>query len=98
MRTNATIEKISGQPGQFDVSIKANGSSAQARVGAIVQATGWKPYDPNKLGHLGYGSSADVITNVTMEEMLANGKVIRPSDGKDEFVTGEPPIAIDPAE
>ena len=51
-------------------------------MGAIVQATGWKPYDPNNLGHLGYGSSADVVTNVQMEEMLASGKVIRPSDGK----------------
>ena len=27
----------------------------QFRVGAIVQATGWKPYDASRLGHLGYG-------------------------------------------
>jgi quinone-modifying oxidoreductase subunit QmoB len=80
IHTGAEIEKIVGGPGQFDVTLKGNGSEP-FRVGSIVQATGWKPYDPNKLGHLGYGASADVITNVQMEEMLASGKIIRPSDG-----------------
>lgn len=79
---SATIDKISGQPGQFDVSLKANGSSEQLRVGSIIQATGWKPYEPSKLGHLGYGSCKNVITNIEMEQMLGSGKVIRPSDGK----------------
>jgi quinone-modifying oxidoreductase subunit QmoB len=82
VHTGATVESIDGQPGQFDVSIKANGASEKIRVGAIVQATGWKPYDASKLGHLGFGKSKDVITNVQMEEMLASGKVTRPSDGK----------------
>jgi len=76
-----TIEKISGQPGQFDVSIQTNGTTVEFRVGAIIQATGWKPYDASRLGHLGYGS-ANVITNVKMEELAASGKINRPSDGK----------------
>jgi len=76
-----TIEKISGQPGQFDVSIQANGTPTQLRVGAIVQATGWQPYDASRLGHLGYGCP-NVVTNVQMEELIASGKVNRPSDGK----------------
>jgi len=80
--TSASIEKISGQPGQFDVAIKSNGSGAQVRVGAIVQATGWKPYDASNLGHLGYGHCPNVITNVQMEEMAATGSIKRPSDGK----------------
>ncbi len=78
---DAKIEKISGQPGQFDVSIKGNGSAINFRVGAIVQATGWKPYDASKLSHLGYGSP-NVITNVQMEELVASGKINRPSDNK----------------
>jgi len=78
----ATIEKIAGQPGQFDVSLRANGTATQFRVGAIVQATGWKPYDASRLGHLGYGRSPNVVTNVQMEQMTASGKVLRPSDGK----------------
>jgi len=80
--TSATIEKISGAPGLFDVDIKANGNSAAERAGAIVQATGWEPYDANKLGHLGYGKFPNVITNVEMEEMAAAGKITT-KDGKD---------------
>jgi len=68
-------------PGQFDVTLRGNGSTP-FRVGSIVQATGWKPYDATKLGHLGFGASPDVITNVQMEEMLASGQITRPSDGK----------------
>ncbi len=81
IHTGASIDKILGGPGQFDVTLKGNGSEP-FRVGSIVQATGWKPYDANKLGHLGYGASPDVITNVQMEEMLAAGQLTRPSDGK----------------
>ncbi len=77
----ATIEKIAGQPGQFDVSIQTNGSATELRVGAVIQATGWKPYDASKLGHLG-SDLPDVITNVQMEELIASGKITRPSDGK----------------
>jgi len=80
--TSARIRRIDGQPGQFDVSLQQNGSTSEFRVGAIVQATGWKPYDASRLGHLGYGKSPDVVTNVEMEEMLASGSVKRPSDGK----------------
>jgi len=81
--TSATVEKISGAPGLYAVDIKSNGNSANERVGAVVQATGWVPYDANKLGHLGYGQFKDVVTNVEMEEMAAAGKITRPSDGSD---------------
>jgi quinone-modifying oxidoreductase subunit QmoB len=79
--TKAEVESIEGAPGMFDVTIRQNGSVVNQRVGAIIQATGWKPYDPTKLGHLGYGISPDVITNVAMEEMAKKGKIVRPSDG-----------------
>ena len=69
-----TIEDINGQPGQFDVSLRPTAPPTQFRVGAIVQATGWKPYDASRLGHLGYGRSPNVITNVQMEELLAAGQ------------------------
>jgi quinone-modifying oxidoreductase subunit QmoB len=78
---DSSIVSIDGAPGQFDVSLQKNGSTEEFRVGAVVQATGWKPYDASKLGHLGYGSP-NVITNVQMEEMTAAGKITRPSDGK----------------
>ncbi|MBW1793136.1 MAG: hydrogenase iron-sulfur subunit [Deltaproteobacteria bacterium] len=83
------------------------------RFGAVILATGWKPYEleaPEKpaepaeaaegeeakkegeegeevkealsLEHLGYGKLANVVTNVALEEMAAQGKILRPSDGK----------------
>jgi quinone-modifying oxidoreductase subunit QmoB len=80
--TSAVIEKIEGAPGMFDAFIRQDGEVRQERVGAIVLATGFEPYDANKLGHLGFGSSPDVITTTTMEELAAKGSLTRPSDGK----------------
>jgi len=58
------------------------------RVGAIILATGWRPYDANKLTILGYAAHQDVITNVEMERLAAvdgptGGKLRRPSDGRE---------------
>jgi quinone-modifying oxidoreductase subunit QmoB len=82
--TSASIKSIKGQPGQFQVSLENGSGASEVRAGAIIQATGWKPYDATKLGHLGYGASPDVITNVQMEELMlaGDGEIKRPSDGK----------------
>jgi len=79
--TGAKVEKISGGPCVFDVSIKQNGSTAEHHMGAVVLAAGWQPYDPTKLdSKLGYGTSPNVITNVQFEEMFVSAPVTRPSD------------------
>jgi quinone-modifying oxidoreductase subunit QmoA len=57
------------------------------KVNSIVVATGWNPYDANKLDILGYGKVKNVITNMMMERLAAPngptaGKIVRPSDGK----------------
>uniref|UniRef100_A0A7V5XGE3 CoB--CoM heterodisulfide reductase iron-sulfur subunit A family protein n=1 Tax=Thermodesulfobacterium geofontis TaxID=1295609 RepID=A0A7V5XGE3_9BACT len=54
-------------------------------VGAIIWATGWKPYDATKLDNLGYGKYVNVITNMQMERLASpwgptGGKILRPSD------------------
>jgi quinone-modifying oxidoreductase subunit QmoB len=79
--TGAQIEKIEGAPCMFDVSVKQNGGSAQERVGSIVLASGAVPYDAEKLTHLGYGQSPDVVTSSQLEAMFKAGKVSRPSNG-----------------
>jgi len=81
--TNCTIEETSGQPGMFDVKAKVNGEELTFQVGTIVQATGWKPYNPNKLEHLGYGKFKNVVTNIEIEEFANNGGIKRKSDGGD---------------
>jgi quinone-modifying oxidoreductase subunit QmoB len=79
---STVVARTSGQPGQFSVHLQNGGSISEITVGSIVQASGWRPYDPEKLSHLGYGCSSDVVTNVQMEELVANGDIRRPSDGK----------------
>jgi quinone-modifying oxidoreductase subunit QmoA len=58
------------------------------KVGSIVLATGWKPYDANKLSILGYAEHRDVVSNVQLERLAAVdgptcGRVVRPSDGRE---------------
>lgn len=58
------------------------------KVGAIILATGWKPYDTSKLDILGAGKIKNVITNMMMERLAApdgptKGRIVRPSDGKE---------------
>ena len=57
------------------------------KVGSIVYATGWKPYDVTKLTNLGAGAIANCVTNMQLERLASpngptGGKILRPSDGK----------------
>jgi len=57
-------------------------------VGAVIWATGWKPYDLNKLEILGAGKVKNVISNMQMERLASpsgptSGKIVRPSDAKE---------------
>ncbi|MFH1859786.1 MAG: hydrogenase iron-sulfur subunit, partial [bacterium] len=81
--TASKIKKIAGGPGIFDVTMEQKGETIQFRVGAIVLAAGFVPYNADKLSHLGFGKSPNVITNVRMEELAKNGRILRPSDGKE---------------
>ena len=58
------------------------------KAGSIVLATGWKPYDAKKIDNLGFGTNPNIITNAIMERLASGngptqGKITRPSDGKE---------------
>ncbi len=78
---SSTIGKIDGAPGNFDVTV--DGAGASEKVGSIVMAAGFTPYDASKLTHLGYGEVKDVVTSVELEDMASEGKLVRPSDEGD---------------
>ncbi|HEX8947640.1 MAG TPA: FAD-dependent oxidoreductase [Dissulfurispiraceae bacterium] len=80
---SAKVEQTDGQPGAYDVTISSNGNSEVVKIGSVVLAAGWRPYDATKLEHLGYGKSKDVVTNVEFEEIAKSGKITRPSDGRE---------------
>ncbi len=63
------------------------GETFDLHVGAVIWATGWKPYDPNNLDGYSYSHSRDIITNVEMERLDAHdgpthGRILRPSNGE----------------
>jgi len=63
-------------------------TTADINCGAIIWATGWKPYDAAKIQPYGYDRFENVITSVEFERMMdpfgpTGGKLVRPSDGKE---------------
>ena len=59
----------------------------ELKVGAVIWATGWKPYDASKITAYSYDLSPDIINNVEMERLAAHdgptaGKILRPSNGE----------------
>ncbi|UCB56397.1 MAG: hydrogenase iron-sulfur subunit [Thiotrichales bacterium] len=84
---NSTTTNISGAPGRFAADISAESGSTETRdFGAIVQASGFTPYDANQLPEFAYGKNKDVVTQMELEALAkeANGGAIkRPSDGKE---------------
>jgi quinone-modifying oxidoreductase subunit QmoA len=59
--------------------------TVKLKVGSIIMAGGWEPYDIAKADNLGFGQVANVITNMQMERLAApngptGGQILRPSD------------------
>ncbi|UCF35713.1 MAG: FAD-dependent oxidoreductase, partial [Acidobacteriota bacterium] len=88
VHTSAVVQKIQGAPGLFDVTLADAGNGEgpvegieRFRVGAVIQATGWRADDPRK--EIPWGGLPDVIRNVDLEAMVwSEGKIVRPSDGR----------------
>ncbi len=80
--TKAAIESLPG------VDLKQEPKEMTLKVGSIIWATGWAPYDAGKVSYLKYDQYPDVIANVEMERLAATngptgGKLVRPSDGRE---------------
>jgi len=70
------------------VDLEMEAKTMDLKVGAIVWATGWEPYDASKIDNLGFGRYPNIITNMMMERLAApngptKGKILRPSDNKE---------------
>jgi len=78
---------IQGVAGDTAVDLDMPEREINIRAGAVILATGWKPYDAARIDNLGYGQFPNVVTNVMMERLASkggptDGKIVRPSDGK----------------
>jgi len=62
--------------------------TVEVEVQAVVWATGWEPFNAEKIDGLGFGTYPNVVTNVMMERLASTngptaGKIQRPSNGKE---------------
>jgi quinone-modifying oxidoreductase subunit QmoA len=78
--------KAACKAGAIDLGMKEE--AVELNVGAVVWATGWKPYDAARIQPYGYGRFANVITSVEFERLAdpsgpTGGKLLRPSDGRE---------------
>ncbi len=81
-----TVAQTRGAPGRFQCRLAQGGTTAEVQVGAIVQASGFTPYELGNLPELGGGRIADVVDHAGFEVLarssLAKGQPMRrPSDG-----------------
>jgi quinone-modifying oxidoreductase, subunit QmoB len=65
--TSTIVKSTKGEPGNFEIRLSNN---EILTIGSIVSTLGWKPYNPENLTHLGYGTIENVITNVEFEEKI----------------------------
>ena len=79
IHTGAKVAKLAGEAGNFTASL-SNGQSVNC--GAIVLGTGFTHFDPINKPEWGFGTFEDVVTTTQVEQMVANGKIACPSDGR----------------
>jgi len=68
------------------VDLEMREETLEIACGAVIFATGWRPYDAAKIQPYGYGRIENVVTSVEFERMMdpfgpTGGKLLRPSDG-----------------
>jgi heterodisulfide reductase subunit A len=79
---------LTGEPGDFTLTVEGPDGTSTIECGAIVVATGFQHFDPGRETQMyGYYEFDDVITLPDLEAMLKEHKVARPS-------TGEPPKSL----
>ncbi|MFQ5955099.1 MAG: CoB--CoM heterodisulfide reductase iron-sulfur subunit A family protein [Kiloniellales bacterium] len=80
-------EKIKAACKYDAVELDQQPTTFTVNAGAIIWATGWRPYDAAKITPYGYDRSPDVINNMEMERLAARtgptgGRIVRPSNGE----------------
>lgn len=70
------------------VDLDMEAKTVSLKVGSVVWATGWEPYDAARIDNLGFGRYQNIVTNMMMERLASpsgptGGKILRPSDDKE---------------
>jgi heterodisulfide reductase subunit A len=79
----AEVVACAGEPGEYELTVRAGEHSRVIRSGAVVVATGFQHFDPGRETQFyGYYEYPDVVTLPDLEAMLKQHEVVRPSDGE----------------
>jgi quinone-modifying oxidoreductase subunit QmoB len=82
---NTTVANTSGAPGRFSVALAhESGATSVEQAGAIIQATGFTPYDATRLTEFSFGSSPNIVDQAGLEALAraaAGRPMRRPADG-----------------
>ena len=71
---NSQVSQVDGYVGNFEVTIDGDDSDRRVvEAGAIVVATGYDVFDPDRKPEFGYSDYPNVITSLEMEERLKKG-------------------------
>ncbi|MEN8139940.1 MAG: FAD-dependent oxidoreductase [Thermodesulfobacteriota bacterium] len=84
----ATLDAIKASCKYNAVDTEMAAEEFTVQVDSIVWATGWVPYDAEKIDNLKINSSPAIITNMEMERLAApngptGGQILRPGDSKE---------------
>jgi heterodisulfide reductase subunit A len=71
---SSQVSQVDGYVGNFEVTVEGDDSDSRViETGAIIVATGYNVFDPDRKPEFGYSDYANVITSLEMEERLKEG-------------------------
>ncbi|MGD2104573.1 MAG: CoB--CoM heterodisulfide reductase iron-sulfur subunit A family protein [Anaerolineae bacterium] len=77
---NSQVLQVDGYVGNFEVTVGAadSGSPTERSIeaGAVIVATGYDVFNPDRKPEFGYSDYPNVITSLELEERLANGNLV----------------------
>ena len=83
VHTGTQVTAVSGNSGDFELTISDAEGSSTAAVGSVVIAAGFRHFDPGGETQMyGYYEHPDVMALQDLEAMLKDHNVVRPSNGK----------------
>ena len=82
---NAEVTEVEGYVGNFEVTVGGKPEPEHVDAGAVIVATGYQPFDPQRKPEFGYGHYPQVITTLEMEERLAAGDLTVDGEAPEEI-------------
>lgn len=85
--SDSEIQQVTGNTGNFAVTVQSPGGQQQLSVGSVILAMGVEAFDPSAYDTYSYSSYANVVTSLELEWLQKpngehRGLVKRPSDGQ----------------